>query len=156
MITDNIIKPVGEMQFDNRVLNVYSSVNEPIFKVSEIDNMLNGRFRTGGSLLALCEEDEKLKLPMIVAGQRVSVEFVTESGLYSILSQSHRPIARKWRRIIHDEIIHLRRQRGLDIIAQFDMWDEALDALYFDEDTGILMQSVTVQGGDVEQRPYEK
>lgn len=156
MITDNIIKPVGEMQFDNRVLNVYSSVNEPIFKVSEIDNMLNGRFGTGGSLLALCEEDEKLKLPMIVAGQRVSVEFVTESGLYSILSQSHRPIARKWRRIIHDEIIHLRRQRGLDIIAQFDMWDEALNALYFDDDTGILMQSVTVQGGDVEQRPYEK
>lgn len=156
MVTDKIIKPVGEMQFDNRVLNVYSSLNEPIFKVSEIGNMLNGRFGTGGSLLALCEEDEKLKLPMIVAGQRVSVEFVTESGLYSILSQSRKPIARKWRRIIHDEIIHLRRQRGLDIIAQFDMWDEALDALYFDEETGILMQSVTVQGGDVEQRPYEQ
>ena len=156
MVTDNIIKPVGEMQFDNRILNVYSSVNEPIFKVSEIDSLLNGRYHNQSrDLIYLCEEDEKLNLPMIVAGQRRSVEFVTESGLYSILSQSRAPIARKWRRIIHDEIIHLRRQRGLDIIAQFDMWDEALDALYFDEETGILMQSVTVQGGDVEQRPYE-
>ena len=50
----------------------------------------------------------------------------------------------------------MRRSRGLDIIAQFDEWDHVLDTLYFDEETGILMQSVTVQGGDVEQVIYEK
>jgi hypothetical protein len=31
-----------------------------------------------------------------------------------------------------------------------------LDDLYIDPETGILMQSVTVRGGDVEQIPYKE
>ena len=30
-----------------------------------------------------------------------------------------------------------------------------LDTLYWDEETGKLMQSITVQGGDVDQVPFE-
>ena len=37
---------------------------------------------------------------------------------------------------------------------QFDEWDHALDAIYYDEETGLIMESVTVQGGDVDQIPY--
>ena len=82
--------------------------------------------------------------------------FITENGLYNVLSQSRKPIARKWRRIIHDEIIRLRKSHNMDILMQFEKWDHELDTLYIDEETDILMQSVTVQGGDVEQVPYEQ
>ena len=47
-----------------------------------------------------------------------------------------------------------RKSRGMTIKDQFDEWDDLLDTVYFDEKTGILMQSVTVAGGDVEQVPY--
>lgn len=107
-------------------------------------------------MLEMCEEDEKLNLPMVVAGQRRSVSFITETGLYNILSQSRKPIARAWRRIIHEELINLRKSRGNNIVEQFDDWNHELDDIYFDEETGKLMQSVTVQGGDVIQIPYEK
>lgn len=30
-----------------------------------------------------------------------------------------------------------------------------LDTIYYDEETGLLMQSITVQGGDVDQIPYD-
>ena len=33
--------------------------------------------------------------------------------------------------------------------------DHILDNLFYDEETGMLMESVTVQGGDVEQIPFE-
>ena len=36
-----------------------------------------------------------------------------------------------------------------------DNIDNILDTLFWDEETGRLMQSVTVQGGDVEQIPFE-
>lgn len=36
------------------------------------------------------------------------------------------------------------------------VYDIFMDNIYFDEETGKLMQSVTVQGGDVEQIPYEE
>ena len=43
-----------------------------------------------------------------------------------------------------------------NIAEQFEEWDHAMDNIYFDEETGQLMQSVTVPGGDVIQIPYEK
>ena len=146
---------VGEIRFDNKTLNVYSHVNDPIFKASEIAFMIGYSDGNTWKLLEMCEEDEKLLLPMVVGGQTRQVSFVNERGLYNILAQSRKPIARKWRRVVHDKLIEMRKARGLDIMQQFDEWDHELDALYFDEETGILMQSVTVQGGDVEQRPYE-
>lgn len=60
----------------------------------------------------MCEEDEKLKLPLVVAGQRRSVNFVTENGLYNILAQSRMEIARSWRRVVHDELINMRKEKA--------------------------------------------
>ena len=54
-----------------------------------------------------------------------------------------------------EELIALRRSRGKNISEQFEDWDHRADAIYFDEETGMLMRSVTVPGGDVEQVPYE-
>lgn len=146
---------VGTIKFDNKLIDVYSSVNTPIFKASDIAEIIDYSNNTW-NLLNMCEEDEKLKLQMVVAGQRRTVSFITETGLYNVLSQSRKPIARKWRRIIHEELINLRKARAKNIIEQFEDWDHELDTLYIDEETGILMQSVTVAGGDVEQVPYER
>lgn len=145
---------VGQIKFDNFVLDVYQSVNEPLFRASDVAAVIEYSANNVWKMLELCEEDEKLSIPVVVSGQRRVTSFVTENGLYNILSQSRKPIARKWRRIIHDELIRARRERGLDIIARFEEWDHELDTLYFDEETGILMQSVTVAGGDVEQVMY--
>lgn len=149
-----MIKVEGTLEFDGKKLDVYGDVNEPLFRASDIANMIGYSDGNTWKLLELCEHDEKLTLPLVVAGQKRQVNFVTENGLYNILSQSRKPIARKWRRVIHDELIRVRKERGMDILAQFEEWDHELDTLYFDEETGILMQSVTVQGGDVEQVIY--
>ena len=150
------LKTVGTIKFDNKLLDVYQSLDEPIFKASDVAKMIEYSEGNSWKMREMCEEDEMLKLPMVVAGQRRSVIFITENGLYNVLSQSRKPIARKWRRIIHDEIIRMRKSHNRDILMQFEKWDHELDTLYIDEETGILMQSVTVQGGDVEQVPYEQ
>ena len=153
MIDVNI--PVGKIVFDNRSLSVYSSLDEPIFKASEIADMIDYSGGNTWKMLEMCEQDEKLNLPMVVAGQRRNVSFVTETGLYNIFSQSRKPTARKWRRVIHDELIRLRKANDMNVVEQFEKWDHELDTLYYDEETDTLMQSVTVQGGDVEQVPFE-
>ena len=152
----HIENPVGVITFDNKLLQVYSSLDEPLFKATDISSMIDYSEGNTWKLLAMCEEDEKLTLPMVVAGQKRAVSFVTETGLYNILSQSRKPIARKWRRIIHQELVRLRKSENKDIVEQFDEWDHRLDAIYYDEETDTLMQSVTTQGGDVIQVPYRK
>lgn len=146
---------VGIIKFDNKILSVYSDLDNPLFKASDVASMIEYSDGNTWKMLEMCEHDEKLNLPMVVAGQRRNVSFVTENGLYNILSQSRKPIARKWRRVIHNELIEIRRSRDMNVVDQFDEWDHALDDLYFDEETGMLMQSIPVQGGDVIQVPYE-
>ena len=152
MIT--MVDVVGRISFDNKLLDVYSSLDEPIFKATDIAKMIEYSEGNAWKMLEMCEKDEKLNLLMVVAGQRRSVNFVTETGLYNILSQSRKPLARKWRRIIHEELIRLRKSRNHNIVQQFEEWDHRLDAIFYDEETDTIMQSVTVQGGDVEQVPF--
>ena len=154
-MVNNSVKVVGHIQLGSSVLDVYGDLDEPLFKAADIANIIEYSYGNTWRMLDMCEADEKLNLPMVVAGQRRSVSFVNEHGLYSILSQSRKEIARAWRRVVHDELINLRRTKGFDISEQFGEWNNAMDNIYFDEATGQLMQSVTTPGGDVEQIPYK-
>lgn len=88
---------------------------------------------------------------------------VNELGIYEALFSSRRLDARKFRRWSTTVMKRLRQQVGLQGYEVMRMTepeiqediDHILDTLFYDEETGQLMQSVTVQGGDVEQIPFE-
>lgn len=140
-------EPVGVLEFDRKKLDVYGDLNEPAFLVTDICNLLDS-FKYPGDLVDCCEGDEVITVSL---PKESRYWMVTEAGLYDILSQSHKPIARRWRKLITQEIIDARKARNFDILQQFEEWDHKLDALYFDDETGLIYKSVTVEGGDVEQ-----
>lgn len=146
---------VGVISFGHRTLDVYGSLDNPLFKALDVAKMIE--YSTGNvwKMLEMCEVNEKLNLPMVVAGQVRYISFLNENGLYNVLAQSRKPIARAWRQIVHDELINLRKSRGKNVVEQFDDWDHQLDSVYYDPDTDTMMRSVTVQGGDVIQVPCE-
>lgn len=149
------IDVVGTITFDEKVLNVYVSLNQPMFRATDIAKMIEYSEGNTWKLLELCEEDEKLNLPVIVAGQKRHVSFVNEEGLYNILEQSRKPIARKFRKVLNKQLVRMRNEYNRNITEQFDEWNAMLDDLYWDEETQTLMQSVTVAGGDVDQIPFD-
>lgn len=149
------VKRVGEVRFQNYTLPVYGDLDEPLFKAADVAELMDYSRNNIWGLTSLCEEDERMVLPLVSGGQRRQVTFVTETGLYNIFAQSRKTIARAWRRVVHEELIALRRSRGRNVVEQFEDWDHMADSIYFDENTGMLMRSVTVPGGDVEQVPYE-
>lgn len=145
----NEVEKVGTVRIGNYILNVYGDLNEPLFMASEIGVLIEYSAGNTYRLTQFCEDDEVLLLQTVVAGQRRRVTFVNELGLYNILEQSRMPVARKWRRVINEQIRSMRLAKRLNITQQFDEWNEAMDDIYFDEETGKLMRSVTVAGGDV-------
>ena len=88
---------------------------------------------------------------------------INEIGIYEALFASRRLEARKFRRWTASVMQKLRAKVGLEQYEVMKMTDpeiqdnidNILDTLFWDEETGRLMQSVTVQGGDVEQIPFE-
>ena len=82
------IKIAGSISFGGKRLNVYGDLDAPLFKAKDISHAIGYSSGNEWRMLEMCEEDEKLKLPLVVAGQRRSVNFVTENGLYNILAKS--------------------------------------------------------------------
>lgn len=88
---------------------------------------------------------------------------VNEIGIYEALFASRKLEARKFRKWSATVLQKLRSQVGLEGYEVMRMADEdiqedidhILDTLFYDEETGKLMQSVTVAGGDVDQVPFE-
>lgn len=147
---------VGQIRFDGRILDVYDSLDEPHFLAVEVARLIDYSAGKTSQMLEMIEKDEHLLTVLQVAGQKRQVRLVTELGLYNILAQSRKPIARKWRRIVHSNLIMMRKQQQLTIEGQFEEWDAIADNLYIDPETGILMEFRTVPGGDVEVIEYEE
>lgn len=88
---------------------------------------------------------------------------VNEIGIYEALFASRRLEARKFRLWAGSVMQRLRKHVGLEGYEVMRMTepeiqdeiDRILDTLFYDEKTGMLMQSVTVQGGDVDQVLFE-
>ena len=88
---------------------------------------------------------------------------VNEIGIYEALFASRRLEARKFRRWTATVMQKLRNRVGLEGYEVMritepeiqDSIDHILDTLFWDEETKQVMMSVTVQGGDVEQIPFE-
>lgn len=89
---------------------------------------------------------------------------VNEEGIYETLFASRKLEARKFRRWTFKTLKRLRSDVGLkgwEVLRMTDreIQDEIdfiLDSLYWDPEKKCVMQSVTVQGGDVEQRFYSR
>ena len=99
---------------------------------------------------------------------------VNEMGIYQCIDGSRKLEARKFRRWYPQMISKLRQGIGLEGYMAMEMMDERvqkhidvqldkfipefdpyIDDIFFDEETGILMKTVTLPGGDVEVVPYE-
>ena len=88
---------------------------------------------------------------------------INEIGIYEALYASRKLEARKFRRWSAEVMKKLRRKVGLEQYEVMRMTDKdiqdeidyILDSIYYDENTGKLMRSVTVAGGDVEQVEFE-
>lgn len=89
---------------------------------------------------------------------------VNEIGIYEALFASRRLEARKFRRWSASVMQKLRRNVGLEGYEAMRMTDpevqaridDLLDTIYWDDERKCLMRSVTVQGGDVEQVPFDE
>lgn len=88
---------------------------------------------------------------------------VNQKGIYQALFASRKLEARKFQMWTFDILDKLRKNVGLQGYEVMRMTepeiqdeiDHILDTLYWDDEKKCVMQSVTVQGGDVDQIPFD-
>lgn len=98
--------------------NMYGTVEEPLFLAVEVSKLIDYSNGNTGQMLNTVDADEKLTLTIQRSGQNREMWFLTESGLYEVLMQSRKPIARRFKRAIKDILKDLR----LSGRADFEDW----------------------------------
>jgi len=109
------------------------------------------------------KNDDTVSNDVVKSSSTVYMLAINELGIYEALFASRRLEARKFRRWSASVMQKLRSRVGLEGYEVMRMTDKniqddidhILDTLYWDEEKKCVMQSVTVQGGDVEQVPFE-
>lgn len=89
-------------------INVYGTEEDPLFLIKDIGQWLEYSNNNASSLANLCDDNEKLILQIVIAGQKRNVLAVTEDGLYEICMRSQTSKAKKVRKFIKNILKELR------------------------------------------------
>ena len=90
----------------NKRLNIYGSVEEPLFLARDIAEMIEHSDLS--RMVNLVDEDEKLKRTLYVSGQNRKMWFLTEEGVYEVLFESRKPIAKTFKKQVKSILKELR------------------------------------------------
>lgn len=90
------LKLLQETQLCGATLSVYGTPIEPLFLAKEVADAID--HSNSRMMLEGVDEDEKLMSVILTSGQRREMWFLTEQGLYEVLMQSRKPIAKDFKR----------------------------------------------------------
>ena len=93
-----------------RVLNVYGTPEDPLFVAQNVADWIS--HKDASSMVRILDEDEKLLRLLCGAGQNRQVLMITEEGLYEVLFQSRKPIAKAFKKEVK-RILKELRVRGV-------------------------------------------
>lgn len=104
-------------------LNIYGTTEEPLFLAVEVARMIDYSVGRTSEMISRVDDDEKILLNThgnIEGNGRGNPQkwFLTEDGLYEVLMQSRKPIARRFKRAVKDILKDLR----LSGKADFEDW----------------------------------
>lgn len=118
----NEISIISSSNFLGKEINVYGSVEEPLFLAKDVAEWIG--YPEASMMLEYVDEDEKLKKTILTSDQMCEMWFLTESGLYEVLMQSRKPIAKQFKRSVKESIKSVRKTG----CYTFDSFDDRVKA----------------------------
>lgn len=105
----NEIKVINKSMLLGKEIDVYGSVDEPLFLAKDVAEWIE--HTQPSKMVETVEEDEKLMGKIFLSGQNREVWMLTEDGLYEVLMQSRKPIAKQFKKGVK-EILKTIRKTG--------------------------------------------
>lgn len=85
---------------------VYGDINNPLFLAKDVADWIE--HSDVSKMIKAVDDDEKLMRTLFVSGQNREVWFLTEYGLYEVLMQSRKPIAKQFKKEVKAILKQLR------------------------------------------------
>ncbi len=86
---------------------IYGTVEEPLFLAKDVAGWIEHTHTT--NMLRHIDDDDKLNVTLVHAGQKREVVMLTEDGLYEVLMQSRKPIAKLFKKQVKAILKEIRK-----------------------------------------------
>jgi anti-repressor protein len=110
----NALQVIEQREVLGKDFKVYGDINNPLFLARDVAEWIDYSKSGNGSynvtkMLYTIDDSEKLTGTMVVAGQRREVTLLTEDGLYEVLMQSRKPIAKQFKSKVKEILKDIRK-----------------------------------------------
>jgi prophage antirepressor-like protein len=133
------METVGEFKFYNRYIPIYGSVEEPMFLAVDVARAIDYSVGHTSHMIEQVDLDEKVRLNVPTRRNsanggmhNVKKWFLTENGLYEVLFQSRKPVAKMFKIIVKKTLNDIRKQHNWS----FDWFDDEASKYAMDPETG--------------------
>lgn len=113
----NGLKIIDERKVLEKDFKIYGTVEEPLFLAKDVANWIEYSESNVSKLVSLVDENEKVRSIITTLGGSQEAWFLTEDGLYEVLMQSRKPIAKAFKREVK-EILKSIRKHGAYMTPQ--------------------------------------
>lgn len=109
---NNQLEVIDERKVLGKDFKFYGSIENPLFLAKDVAEWIEYDTEQVGKLLQMVDDYEKLTVTILRVGQRRQMWALTEDGLYEVLMQSRKPIAKEFKKEVK-EILRTIRKHGV-------------------------------------------
>lgn len=106
----NEVKILNEQEVLGKQFKVYGTAESPLFVANDVAEWIEHSNVT--EMLKGIDEEEKLTSTILRAGQNRQMNMLTEDGLYEVLMQSRKPIAKQFKKKVKEILKTIRKTGG--------------------------------------------
>ena len=119
------LEVITEKQVFGKTLKIYGTFEKPLFLAKDVAEWIE--HTDAPAMIKSVDDNEKIKITprTILGGLQVNTEywFLTEDGLYEVLMQSRKPIAKEFKREVKT-ILKSFRQFNNELMIKDGIWNE--------------------------------
>ncbi|WP_107839540.1 phage antirepressor [Metasolibacillus meyeri] len=104
----NQLQVIYQQKVLNKNFEVYGTYENPLFLAKDVTAWIE--HSQPSKMLITVDEDEKLRGTIFLSGQKREMWFLTEDGLYEVLMQSRKPIAKQFKKQVKAILKEIRTQ----------------------------------------------
>ena len=113
-MNNNQLQIIDEREVLGKQLRIYGDFENPLFLAKDVAEWIDYSKNSNGaynisSMLKTVDDNEKLILKFLISGQNREMWFVTEDGLYEVLMQSTKPIAKEFKKKVKEILKDIRK-----------------------------------------------
>lgn len=139
---------VEKFNFNGQEISVLiDENNNPLFIAKEVCDLLG--YSNNRETISKLDDDEKLTSEILTSGQKRVFTLITESGLYSLVLRSTKPVAKSFKKWVTSEVLPSIRKHGIyatpktlrDFLRNPDSVIEILSVLQEEREKNVVLEN---------------